>query len=59
MNLKRSPFAIQDKNARDLDNAKDDNAKDFPTIADLMREQKVPQDDRNTVHHRRDLDALG
>ena len=37
MNLKRSPFAIQDKNARDLD-----NAKDFPTIADLMREQKVP-----------------
>ena len=45
MNLKRSPFAIQDKNARDLD-----NAKDYPTIADLMREQKVPHDDRNTVH---------
>ena len=39
MNLKRSPFAIQDKNARDLD-----NAKDYPTIADLMREQKVSQD---------------
>ena len=38
MNLKRSPFAIQDKNARDLD-----NAKDFPTIADLMREQQVPK----------------
>ena len=54
MNLKRSPFAIQDKNARDLD-----NAKDYPTIADLMREQKVPTDDRNTVHHRRDLDSLG
>ena len=54
MNLKRSPFAIQDKNARDLD-----NGKDFPTIADLMREQKVLQDDRNTVHHRRDLDSLG
>ena len=51
MNLKRSPFAIQDKNVRDLD-----NAKDYPTIADLMREQKVPQDNRNTVHHRRDLD---
>ena len=32
MNLKRSPFAIQDKNARDLD-----NAKDYPTIADLIR----------------------
>ena len=54
MNLKRSPFAIQDKNARDLD-----NAKDYPTIADLMREQKVLQDCTNTVHHRRDLDSLG
>jgi len=54
MNLKRSPFAIQDKNARDLDNAKDN-----PTIADLMREQKVPKDYANTVHHRRDLDSLG
>ena len=54
MNLKRSPFAIQDKNARDLD-----NAKDYPTILDLMREQKVPNDDGTTVHHRRDLDSLG
>ena len=54
MNLKRSPFAIQDKNTRDLD-----NAKDFPTISDLMKEQKVPQNDANTVHHRRDLDSLG
>ena len=54
MNFKRSPFAIQDKNARDLD-----NVKDYPTIADLMKEQRVQQDDRNTVHHRRDLDSLG
>ena len=54
MNLKRSPFAIQDKNIRDLD-----NAKDYPTIADLMREQKLSNDDANTVHHRRDLDSLG
>ena len=54
MNLKRSPFAIQNKNARDLD-----NQKDYPTIADLMREQKVPNDEGNTVHHRRDLDSLG
>ena len=54
MKLKRSPFAIQDKKARDLD-----NAKVYPTIADLMREQKVPNDDGNTVHHRRDLDSLG
>ena len=54
MNFKRSPFAIQDKNVSDLD-----NTKDYPTIADLMREQKVPQDYANTVHHRRDLDSLG
>ena len=54
MNLKRSPFAVQDKNTRDLD-----NIKDYPTIADLMREQKVQQVEGNTVHHRRDLDSLG
>jgi len=55
MNLKRSPFAIQDKNARDLD-----NAKDYPTITDLIREQKVQHDDDGkSVHHRRDLDSLG
>ena len=54
MNFKRSPLANQDKNSRDLD-----NAKDYPTIADLMREQKVPQVYANTVHHRRDLDSLG
>ena len=54
MNLKRSPFAIPDKNTRDLD-----NAKNYPTIADLMREQKVTNQDANTVHYRRDLDSLG
>jgi hypothetical protein len=54
MNFKRSPFAIQNKKTRDLD-----NAKDYPTIEDLMREQKVPQNKGNTVHHRRDLDSLG
>ena len=54
MNLKKSPFAIQDKNARDLD-----NAKEYPTIADLIREQKVPDDEGNTVNYRRDLDSLG
>ena len=54
MNLKRSPFAIQDKNSKDLD-----NAKDYPTIADLMREQNIPQDQENSVHYRRDLDSLG
>ena len=54
MILRRSPFAIKNINSRDLD-----NAKDYPTIADLMREQKVSQDNGNTVHHRRDLDSLG
>ena len=54
MNLKRSPFAIQDKNARDID-----HAIDTPTIADLMRQQKVAQYVGNTVHYRRDLDSLG
>ena len=54
MNLKKSPFAIQDKNTKDLD-----NANDFPTLADLMREQKSPKDCANTVHYRRDLDSLG
>ena len=54
MNLNRSPFSIQDKNLRDLD-----NVEDYPTIADLMREQKVPKDKLNTVHRRRDLDSLG
>ena len=53
MNLQKSPFAIHN-NARDLD-----IAKDYPTIADLMKEQKVRQDDGNSVHHRRDLDSLG
>ena len=39
MNLKRSPFAIQDKNSRDLD-----NAKDYSTLKDLMKEQGLSTD---------------
>ena len=54
MNFKKSPFAIQDKNKKDLD-----NAIDYPTIEDLMREQKDKKDDENPVHYRRDLDSLG
>ena len=54
MNFKRSQFAIQDKNAKDVE-----NKKDYPTIADLMREQKTSNNEANTVHHRRDLDSLG
>ena len=34
MNLKKSPFSIQDKTSRDLD-----NASDYLTLADLIREQ--------------------
>ena len=54
MNLKRSQFAIQGKNSTDIE-----NEIDFPTISDLMREQKIPSDEANTVHRRRDLDSLG
>ena len=54
MNLKRSPFAIQDKNIRDLD-----NPNDYPTLSDLMKEQNISSDNENTVHYRRDLDSLG
>ena len=54
MTPKRSPFTIQDKNTKDSD-----FSKDYPTIADLMREQSVSIDDKNTVHRRRDLDSLG
>ncbi len=54
MNLKKSSFSIQDKTRRDLD-----NQTDFPTLADLIREQNNTTDEANTVHHRRDLDSLG
>jgi len=54
MILKKSPFSIQDINTGDLD-----DKNDYPTLADLMRDQNVLNDDTNTVHHRRDLDALG
>ena len=39
MNLKTSPFAIQDKKLRDLD-----LAKEYPTLKDLMIEQGVSTD---------------
>ena len=54
MKLKRSPFTIQDKNTKDLD-----FSNDYPTIADLIREQSVSNDDKHSVHRRRDLDSLG
>ena len=54
MVLKTSHLAIEDKNLRDHG-----NSNDYPTLADLMREQNVSSDKANTVHRRRDLDALG
>ena len=54
MNFKKTPSVIEDKNSRDHD-----NLKDFPTLADLMREQNISSDEVNTVHYRRDLDSLG
>ena len=39
MNLKRSPFAIQDQNSRDLD-----NAKDYSTLKELVEEQGISTD---------------
>jgi len=54
MNFKKSPFSIRDKNARDIY-----STKDYPTLADLMREQNLSNDGDKTVHHRRDLDSLG
>ena len=54
MILKRSPLSIKDNIVNDPD-----DSKDYPTIADLMREQKVSKKGTNTVHYRRDLDSLG
>ena len=39
MKLERSPFVIQDKNKKDLD-----NAKDYSTLKDLMKEQGLSTD---------------
>tara|TARA_Y100000589_G_C26638025_1_gene420863 strand:+ start:91 stop:258 length:168 start_codon:yes stop_codon:yes gene_type:complete len=55
MILKTSPFSIQDKNNRDLDNV----SKEYPTLDDLMKEQNIVSKKLKTVHRRRDLDSLG
>ena len=54
MNLKTSPFSIQD-NIEDLDNS----SRFYPTLDDLMTEQKITSKKEKTVHRRRDLDSLG
>ncbi len=53
MKFKRLPIT-KHNNKRDLD-----NAKDYPTIADLISEQNDSKDFTNSVHYRRDLDSLG
>mgnify|MGYP005707433893 CR=1 FL=1 len=55
MNLKTSPFSIQDNNIKDLD----DSSRNYPTLDNLMTEQKNTSKKAKTVHRRRDLDSLG
>ena len=55
MILKTSPFAIEEKNTKDLDNT----SREYPTLDDLMTEQKIVSKRSKTVHRRRDLDSLG
>ncbi len=43
MNFKRSPFAIQDKNSRDLD-----NSKHFSTLKELVEDQGISTDFQTT-----------
>ncbi len=54
MILKKSPFYIQEKNSRDLD-----NEVGYSTVADLKVDQNLSNGKENTVHRRRDLDSLG
>ena len=54
MYLKTSPFSIQN-NIKDLDNS----SKNYPTLDDLMSNQKIASKNVKTVHRRRDLDSLG
>ena len=55
MYLKTSPLSIQDNTIKDLDNS----SRNYPTLDDLMTEQKIRSRKAETVHRRRDLDSLG
>ncbi len=55
MNLKNPPFSIQDNIIKSLDNS----SRNYPTLDDLMNEQKIKSKKGKTVHRRRDLDSLG
>ena len=55
MNLKTSPTSIQKTNIKNSDNS----SRNYPTLDDLMTEQKIASKKAKTVHRRRDLDSLG
>ena len=55
MNLKTSLLSIQDDNFKNLDIS----SRNYPTLDDLMTEQKIASKKAETVHRRRDLDSLG
>ena len=55
MNLKTTPLSIQDTKIKDHDNS----SGNYPTLDDLMTEQKISSKKAKTVHRRRDLDSLG
>ena len=55
MNIKTSPYSIQNANIKNLDNA----SKNYQTLDDIMTEQKIQSKKAKTVHRRRDLDSLG
>jgi len=55
MNIKNSPFSIQDNNIKDLDTS----SRNIPTLDDLITEEKIASKKVKTVHRRRDLDSLG
>ena len=55
MTLKTSPFSIKDNDVKDLDNS----SKNYPSLDNLMAEQKIASKKAKLVHRRRDLDSLG
>lgn len=54
MNLEGSKYTAKDKNQKSIN-----YANDFPTLAELMKEQKESSNESNAVHYRRDLDSIG
>ena len=48
MNFKRSSFEVQNKDQRNLD-----NAKDYPTIEDLMREHRAERERKMKEYEQR------